>query len=337
MHDVLRIIDANANRSREALRVMEEAARFLLDDASLCEDLKNLRHDLATALLRFHALPLHRDVVGDVGTTIATDNEMSRAGVADVVIAAGKRLSESLRAMEEYGKVIDPAFAVSIEAIRYRGYDLEKRLTLRLVCSQTRQWRLCVLITESLCNRSWQKVARASIEAGAECLQLREKNIDDRDLLQRARELVQIADHRASVVINDRADIALLAGADGVHLGQGDLSPQRVREIAGTRLIIGVSTSSLRQAEHALAEGADYCGVGPMFPSTTKQKKTIVGPDSLREYLRWDRLPHLAIGGITVENINQLVEAGCRGIAVSAAVCQADDPAAVVSALLDAI
>ncbi|MCL4210116.1 MAG: hypothetical protein KJZ68_05595, partial [Phycisphaerales bacterium] len=111
MFDVLRILDANANRAREALRVMEEAARFVLNDADLTESLKHLRHDLVTLLLRFDTLPFWRDVKGDVGTDLTTPREAAREGVADVASAAGARLSEALRVMEEYGKVVDPAFA----------------------------------------------------------------------------------------------------------------------------------------------------------------------------------------------------------------------------------
>ena len=120
MPSVLRIIDANANRAREAIRVMEEAARFVLDDPALTESLKQLRHDLATQLANFRGfrgqLEANRDTPGDVGTTIQTAGESVRQSVADVVTAAGKRLSEAFRAIEEYAKVIDPHFAAAINS-----------------------------------------------------------------------------------------------------------------------------------------------------------------------------------------------------------------------------
>ncbi|MEE9213119.1 MAG: hypothetical protein V3U29_10750, partial [Phycisphaeraceae bacterium] len=102
MPPVLRILDANANRAREALRVMEEAARFVLDDAALTKSIKELRHDLAAAVAQIPGLQASRDTPGDVGTTIKTDREFTRESVADVAIAAGKRLSEALRTIEEY-------------------------------------------------------------------------------------------------------------------------------------------------------------------------------------------------------------------------------------------
>ena len=159
--------------------------------------------------------------------------------------------------------------------------------------------------------------------------------MDAGDLLQRAREFVRRCHQQGiSVIVNDRPDVALLAGADGVHLGQTDLPCAEARKMVGRQLIIGVSTATIRSARDALRDGADYCGVGPMFPTKTKQKDTIVGPMYLREYLAWDKLPHLAIAGISDENVGQLVEIGVRGIAVSSAVCSAKNPGTVVRDLL---
>lgn len=333
---VLRIIDANANRAREALRVMEEASRFLLDDAPLTESLKHLRHDLAAALSHLDNLEANRDTPGDVGTAITTDAEASRASSADVVIAAGKRLSEALRAIEEYGKTISASFAAAIEQLRYRGYDIEQRLNRALATGRAQQWRLCVLITESLCKGGdWFAVAKATVAAGCDCIQLREKSLDAGELLTRAKQLTALChDHGASLIVNDRPDVALLAEADGVHLGQTDLPCAEVRKIVGRRLLIGVSTSNLDEAKQAQADGADYCGVGPMFHTTTKHKPHLAGPDYLREYVAQTHLPHLAIGGIDATNIASLVAAGVRGIAVSSAICAADDPAAATRDLI---
>jgi thiamine-phosphate pyrophosphorylase len=143
--------------------------------------------------------------------------------------------------------------------------------------------------------------------------------------------------HGASLIVNDRTDIALMGAAHGVHLGQEDARVAEARGLAGARLAIGVSTENLEQARRAALDGADYCGVGPMFPSTTKDKPRLAGPECLREYLA-DPLassrPHLAIGGITPDNIDQLVRVGCRGVAVSAAVCSAPQPDEAVAALL---
>lgn len=337
---MLRILDANFNRAREALRVMEEAARFLLDDAAMSESLKSLRHDLSQTLAAVPALDANRDTPGDVGTTIRTDSEATRASTADVVIAAGKRLSEALRAIEEYGKTLGDSigpsgFAARIEAMRYKGYDIEAKLNAAMGSGARQQWKLCVLVTESLCrDGDWRGVIEQAVTAGADCIQVREKDLDSGWLLRRAREAVEQCAGRASVIINDRPDIALLSGADGVHVGQTDLPVSEVRRLVGKQLLVGVSTSNLTQAKRALSDGADYCGVGPMFPTTTKHKDIIVGPDYLREYIAWGKLPHLAIGGISLENIGILASIGIQGIAVSSAVCASENPGTTVERML---
>lgn len=349
---LLRIIDAAANRAREALRVMEDVARFALDDAALSADLKGARHEfdagmtaLAEATGGAGGLLAARDTPGDVGTAIATDREGSRAGLRDVAAAACKRLTEALRSVEECGKVGSPAAAARFEALRYRAYELERRLMTALRAGRAPQWTLCVLITESLCtHHTWDRIAQLAIEGGADCLQLREKTIDAGELLTRARRLVALARGRAAVVINDRPDVALLAGADGVHVGQTDLPVRDVRRLAGDRLLVGVSTSNPEQARQAAADGADLCGVGPMFATTTKHKPVLAGPGYLRAYLAEfggadgrPVIPHLAIGGITPENVRELAAAGCRGIAVSGAVCAAQRPAEVCRALREGL
>ncbi len=343
-----RIIDANANRAREALRVMEDAARFVLDDRVLCEAIKRARHDLAGAV---RSLPggggselAWRDTPGDVGTSVSTASEMKRAGVREVVIAAGKRLSEALRSIEEYAKTLGAAgVAVAVEQLRYRAYDLEQRLTLAFGTGRARQWRLCVIVTEALCaHHPWDVVVKQVIEGGADCIQLREKTLESRELLERARRLVEIAhSNDVSVIVNDRVDIALLAGADGVHVGQRDLSVKEVRRVAGFDLLVGVSTTTIEQARAALRDGADYCGVGPVFATATKASPggrtdgSVAGLGYVREYAGHEPalLPYVAIGGISPGNVGEVRAAGAVGVAVSSAVCGARDVVGVCRGL----
>lgn len=338
MPDVRRILDANLNRAREAMRVMEEAARFILNDAELAAQLKKLRHDLATITKPLPGVEFHRDTAGDVGTAITPRSELKRDSIAAVLVAAGKRLSEALRCIEEYGKLVNEDFAAAVKQLRYRGYDLETALHRRLGADAVRQWRVCVIVTEALCtHRNWFDVAKAALDGGADCLQLREKSLSDAELLDRAARLAELAARRAHIIINDRADIALLSGAAGVHLGQDDLPLPEVRKLAGRQLIIGVSTHNMTEARGAVAAsgggGADYCGVGAMFPTTTKQRKPS-GPRYLQQFLiKYPHMPHLAIGGITPQNIAELAQAGAQGVAVSSIVCGAKDPAKIVRQL----
>lgn len=342
---LLRMMDANLNRAREAIRVMEDCARFTFNDMGLARELKDARHavrQLATGRTDALQLAAARDTPGDVGTSITTASESGRDGDREVALAAGKRAGEALRVIEESLKVIGPETSGRAKALRYRVYDLEKRLVLAMGTGRARQWSLCVLVTEALCTHlSWDRVVQAALAGGAECIQLREKNLDGRELLLRAEYLVRMCRQAgATSIINDRTDIALMAGADGVHVGQGDVPVAAIRQLAGTRLIIGVSTANIVQATAAARDGADYCGCGPMFQTTTKHKPILAGPDYLKAYLsnpQTARVPHLAIAGIDASRAAELAAVGCRGVAVSSAVCSHPDPQASTEALVKAV
>jgi thiamine-phosphate pyrophosphorylase len=328
-HDVLRIIDANANRAREALRVLEDYARFVLDEGAISAGLKQIRHDLVATLATVVSDAIyHRDTPGDVGTGTKTGSELAREDVGHVVTAAGKRLGEALRTIEEYAKTFDPHVASRVESIRYRFYDLERRLvlTIRPVACRFADVRLYVLLTESLCRRPWLEAAGEAIEGGADCLQLREKHLDGAGLLARARQLVELCRrHRVLCVINDRPDVALLSGADGVHVGQQDLPARDVRRLVGNRMIVGVSTHSLEQARQAVLDGADYVGVGPVFRSATKPRDFLPGLELARQVAREVRIPAVAIAGIDPSNVDEVMATGIRAVAVTAAVIGTDD------------
>jgi thiamine-phosphate pyrophosphorylase len=331
------VIDANANRAREALRVMEEAARFVLRDSELSARIKTLRHGLASGLPA--GLERYRDVSGDAGTEVHTPRELSRQRLYDVVIASGKRLGEALRVLEEYGKLQPGTDVLAIKQLRYGAYQIEQALLARLAHGRGGgrvQWRVCVLLTRSLCRLPWERVLQDALEAGADCVQVREKGMEGNELLNHAGHVVRITRTQsdAAVIVNDRPDIALLINADGVHLGQGDIPCDAARRLVGGALCIGVSTSRLPEAEQAWAMGADYCGVGPMFETTTKHKPVLAGPSYLRQYIAWGKLPHLAIGGVMPASMPELVEAGVQGVAVSSAVCGAEQPGQVVKELL---
>lgn len=331
---VLRILDANFNRVREALRVMEEHARMILDDAALARRIKECRHRLAAAMTAFDIKDLlaSRDALGDVGTAITTESESTRDGTLAVALAAAKRAGESLRVIEEYSKTLNSAVAQQVESIRYEVYSLEQELLLggprrrRL-----RDARLHVLVTADLCRGDWLRVTAAALAGGADIIQLREKDLPDRELLDRAIKLRRLTQqHDALLIINDRPDIALLANADGVHLGLDDLPVAEARRIVGPLRLIGATAHSPDEARAALAEKPDYLGLGPMFASPTKPKIAVNGPRLLREVIAAASMdagspPLVAIGGITTDNITQLTEAFAIPNAppIAIAICQA--------------
>lgn len=340
-----RIIDASANRAREGLRVLEDIARFVLDDRGLSAQIKSVRHGVAQAIasldMQRNELLVARDTPGDVGTTISTRRETQRAGLCDVAVASAARACESLRTIEELAKIRSPELGARFEQLRYEVYEIERRIVPRLGNLATVQWRLCVLVTEALCEHlPWDEVAQRALAGGADCVQLREQSLGDRALLGRARRLVAMArEHAASVIINDRPDIAVLADADGVHVGQEDLGPAEVRRIVGPDRLVGVSTSCVEQARDAVRCGADLVGIGPMFMTTTKPGRSAIGPGAVRAYLDDElvaSVAHLAIGGITPGTIGRVVKAGARGVAVSSCVCSVAEPEAACRELIAA-
>jgi len=336
----LRILDANANRAREALRVAEDYARFALDSVRLTEALKALRHRLRAAIEGFglppEALLSARDTAGDVGTALTTEPELRRTGAADVAQAALKRLEEALRSLEEYGKTVRVEAAQELEAIRYAAYELELQL-FKLPRGRLAGASLYVLLTRTGGeSRDLVGIGRAALRGGARILQLRDKAAGDRQLLAQARELREATrEHDALLIINDRADLALLADADGVHLGADDLAVRAARRLLGYERIIGATANTAEQAAQAEAEGADYIGCGAMFPSATKPDREVVGPARLAEVAKAVRIPVFAIGGIGLDRLEELLAAGARRVAVSAAIAAADDVEAATRAFIE--
>jgi len=342
---VLRILDANANRAGEGLRVVEEFARLGLDDSHLTGALKQLRHELQEALsgVELSGRLAARDTQADVGATVSTPQEAARRDVASVVAASFARVEQSLRCLEEYGKLAaagaPQGFPAAIEQLRYRLYTLQRAVQIS-VDSHRRLARtqLYALIDGGETCDALSASAERLIAAGVDAIQLRDKRLDDRQLLHRARRLRELIGQRDTLlIVNDRPDLAVLARADGVHVGQEELAVKDVRTIVGPEMLIGVSTHSIEQARAAVLDGANYIGVGPTFASQTKQFDALPGVELVRTVSAEIALPAFAIGGIDVQNVEQVVQAGARRIAVGAAVQQAADVPAVVAALRRAL
>jgi thiamine-phosphate pyrophosphorylase len=340
---IARIVDAAGNRAREALRVIEDYCRFVLESEFLTRECKGLRHDLAGALaaagLGRDALLGARDTLHDVGTGLATPQEAHRHSLRAVVEANVKRLQEAMRSLEEFGKVHSPDLGRAVEAVRYRAYTLEKALALGNTARQRlAEAKLYVLVTGSQCKAALDWTIQEAAAGGAEVIQLREKNQDDRTLLELARQVRRwTRDLGVLFILNDRPDIARLADADGVHLGQDDLPVQEARRVLGADALIGISTHNLDQVRQALREGVSYLGVGPAFPSRTKQFTEFPGLEFVRQVAAETTLPAFVLGGVTPENVGAAVAAGARRVAVSATVCQANEPRLVAAALRRAL
>ena len=272
---VLRILDAAANRAREGLRVVEDCVRFALDDRHLTELCKQLRHDLAAALTPIpqeHLLAA-RETQADVGTAVSTPSERNRADLDAVLTANFLRLEEAVRSLEEMGKLDNPEMAAQLEQIRYRVYTLHRVVeTTRTSLDRLADARLYVLLDGRESVDEFERITGELIAAGVDIIQLRDKRLDDRRLLERARQLRRLTAGTSTLfIVNDRPDLAALARADGVHVGQEELSVKDARGIVGPEALVGVSTHTIQQARQAVLDGANYLGVGPTFPSGTKR------------------------------------------------------------------
>jgi thiamine-phosphate diphosphorylase len=174
-----------------------------------------------------------------------------------------------------------------------------------------------------------------ALAGGSRMIQLRDKEWPSGRLLPLAERLrAACAAAGATFIVNDRVDLALAVGADGVHLGQEDLPARAARPLLRPGMIMGISTHSLEQARTAQAEGADYVAVGSMFATTSKADFQLVGPDLLRKLRGEIRVPLVGIGGITPDNVSEVIRAGADGVAVISAVCAAADPQAAAARFL---
>lgn len=172
---------------------------------------------------------------------------------------------------------------------------------------------------------SHARIASIAVSSGIRTIQLREKHLSKRAIFQEAVDIRKItAVHGATFIVNDYIDIALAAGADGVHLGQEDMPVNDARKIMGRGKIIGISTHTLRQAVLAEESGADYIGFGPMFHTGTKNAGSPKGLGALRKIKKNITIPIVAIGGITSQNINEVLKAGADACAMASGILSGD-------------
>lgn len=180
---------------------------------------------------------------------------------------------------------------------------------------------LCFITDRSVCTSSYEDMVRSILEAGVTWVQYRDKEGPRRDIYRNALNLRSITKgYNAVFIVNDHTDIAFVTDADGVHLGQDDLPIQKAREIIGKNRLIGLSTHTIEQAIQAEASGADYIGFGPIFHTATKDAGTPRGIPILHQLRRQVRIPIVAIGGITLENVRSVLETGIDAVAVATAI-----------------
>jgi thiamine-phosphate pyrophosphorylase len=316
---VFRILDANLNRAREALRVAEDVARFQLDDAPLAAALKKLRHDVdRPARPRYAALLAARDSKADVGRD--GDLPSGPRSLRETAAANLKRAQEALRVVEEVAKGRVPPLSAAAHRARFALYEVERRFgdpRARLAAA-----RLYVLLDPSVTRRPLDRVAREAVAGGADVLQLRMKPRIDLALARAIRAAVP----DALFIVNDDPAAAIASGADGVHLGLED-APIATAKSLGCG-IVGATSHSLAEAKRAVARGADYVSVGPMFATALKPHLAPKGAEYLAGVKKL-KVPFFCIGGITASNVRRSMER----VAVCSAVIAAPDVRGAASRL----
>jgi thiamine-phosphate pyrophosphorylase len=325
-----RILDANLDRAREGIRIIEEWCRFGLDDAELTEECKHLRQELA----QWHSSELKaaRDTPGDAGTALTHANEAQRSDVQQVLIANLARVQEALRVLEEYGKVYNPKMGEAFKQMRYRVYTLDSALMSyqRRQLLQRSRLYLVTSPTENLFA-----TVEAALQAGLTLVQYRDKNADDCVRLTNAQKLCQLCRHYGALfIVNDRVDLALAADADGVHLGQQDIPIALARQLLGAQKLIGCSTHCPDDLHRAIQEGADYIGVGPIYETPTKEGRPAAGLSYAKYASEHATIPWFAIGGIDTSNLAEVLDAGAKRVAIVRAIMKAENPAQVTQSFL---
>ena len=328
-----RIIDANLNRAGEGLHLLEEIARMMLNDAALTQQLKTIRHEILRGDLAFNQpLIQSRDSASDVGFDIEVAGEDKKRELPITVVANARRVQEALRILEELAKV--PGTTPELDADKFKQarfalYTIEQELLSRLL-RQDKTSRLAglyaIIDSQFLDKRHHLKVAEEMIRGGAGIIQLRDKFTPKAELLPVAQQLKKLcAEKGALFIVNDHLDIALAAGADGLHLGQGDLPTAVTRRLLPMDMILGCSVNTVEQAKTAEADGADYIAVGSIYPTASKEKPIVVGVERLRQVRGTVSLPLVAIGGINKDNATEVAANGADAVAVISAILGAKD------------
>jgi len=297
-----RLLDANINRAREGLRVLEDICRFILDDIQLTEQLKNIRHSLKDLVDIPDAL-----LVASRGSDedVARERPVpKRADWRGIVTANAKRAAEALRVLEEFS-----ARGSEIKDQRYKVYDLEKIIMQKVRLARPFDNDVYVISADP-------ETLITAIRNGSRIVQLRDKESDQETIYQKLLQVKKLKDKYDFVlIVNDYPELALRADTDGVHIGQ-DTDPATVRKIIGADKILGWTTHNITQAKKAAELKVNYISAGPVWSTPTKPGRPPVGLEYVREVAAQTGLPFVAIGGIDLRNVREVLAAGTDTIGI---------------------
>ena len=323
---IAQIIDANLDRAREGLRVLEDWARFALGRKDLVKIFKNFRQILGKHHLKVYKES--RNFINDKCAGLSHPEQYKRSHANSIISSNAARVQEALRVIEEFSRDHNQNLSNISSEIRYEIYNLE----IVLLEAQSNYSLRNILNENDLYFITFEKEnlfekIKDILEGGVKIIQLRFKQGKDSDNLKFAIKVRELCNnHCAILLINDRVDIALACKADGVHLGQDDMDIKSARNILGFSKIIGISASNELDIKNAIQDGCDYLGIGPVFLTTTKKEKVPLGIDTLKSLTKNISIPWFAIGGIKQENISLLKENNICKVAIITDLMNAKNP-----------
>jgi len=326
---IFRIIDANANRCAEGLRVIEEIARFSLEDDPLFREIKDIRHSVRRTVESLLSRPgRFRDSEGDVGAALSTGSESRRDSLDSVRRANFLRAEESLRVLEEFGKLLDPAAAARFKKLRFMLYSAEKYFAGEAVMrgKMPAPPFLYAFIDRKYTGPGESGPTAASLVAGGvDMIQYRAKGLGREEMRSDILAALRVCGAAGvPLVVNDDPELAVETGADGAHVGFADADPLAAREILGPGRILGLSVSTMEEFSKAPLDSLDYIGVGAVYDTGTKEDIETVGIRFLERACAASALPVVAIGGIGIDTIGEIFDAGAAGAAVVSWILKGD-------------
>ena len=323
---IFQIIDANLDRAREGLRVLEDWARFVLGENDCVKRIKNFRQILGKNHLEIYKQS--RNYIEDKCKGLTHEEQLNRKTSEQIISSNAGRVQEALRVIEEFSRLHNHELSKIASEIRYEIYTIEIDLLSLSKCKNSEE----ILKENDLYVITDQKdnlleIIEEILIAGVRIIQYRFKTGTDKDNLEEAIKIKNLCKRYNSLfIINDRLDIALASNADGIHLGQDDLDLKTARKLLGYSKIIGISANNEIDISNALKEGCDYIGIGPVFETATKKDKKPIGIEKIKTLTKDLDIPWFAIGGIKLKNISYLKSNGFKKVALVSQLMNSEDP-----------
>ncbi len=323
---IYQIIDANLDRAREGLRVLEDWARFGLGEEKYVKSIKNFRQILGKNHLEVYKQS--RNHIEDKCKGLTHQEQLNRKTFEQIISSNSGRVQEALRVVEEFSRLHNHELSKIAAEIRYEIYTIEVELlslSKRKKSEKILKENDLYVITDQKDNLL--EIIEEILTAGVRIIQHRFKKGTDKDHLKEAIQIKNLCERYNSLfIINDRLDIALASDADGIHLGQDDLDLKTARKLIGYSKIIGISANNEIDISNALEEGCDYIGIGPVFETSTKKNKKPIGIENIKTLTKDIDIPWFAIGGIKSNNISNLKNNGFKKFALISELMNSEDP-----------